>query len=316
MLIYDKAYMDIRNKYIVPLTHYSVSYTQLKNCNIKSIILSKSKGINIGRKNEYIFHFEESDILKGLLGDIGMFYVRYLIHNNDTKLISESSVSSNWNIVSHYYNAFFVASLLLRLSYRGNIFLDNDLKKNIEKLISSVTDNAVSIDSKQFYEVLEENNEYVLKLRPMNSVGTHELVWKEMDILIDELKMLTRKNSDEDLLLTSIKCVNDIFVNTYPSKLRNRVNYQPIYGLQYIDRKLYPINENISWINQLLHYSKTDDDNQIACYMYAYTKYIEQFANNLVSEYYMIKGNENGILQRVNKYRSDKIGIIGAKYSF
>lgn len=73
------------------------------------------------------------------------------------------------------------------------------------------------------------------------------------------------------------------FVNTYPSKLRNRVNYQPIYGLQYIDRKLYPINENISWINQLLHYSKTDDDNQIACYMYAYTKYIEQFANNLVS---------------------------------
>lgn len=179
-----------------------------------------------------------------------------------------------------------------------------------------MTGTVVKLDSNQFYEVLEENNEYVLKLQSMNPDGTHEVVWKKMDLLVDELRMITRKGSDEALLLASIKEINNKLVNTYPSKLRNRVNYQPIYGLQYVDRKLFSINENLSWPRQLLHFEDTDDDNQIACYMYAYTKYIEQFCKNLIAEYYAIKGNENGILKRINNNRPDKIGKFGPKYSY
>ena len=150
----------------------------------------------------------------------------------------------------------------------------------------------------------------------MSSDGTHEIVWKKMDSLIDDLRLLTRKGSDEALLLTSIKNINNKLVNTYPSKLRNRVNYQPLYGLQFVDKKLFPINENISWVNQLLHFENTDDDNQIACYMYAYTKYIEHFSMNLISEYYTIRGNENGILRKINENRIEKIANLDVKYSF
>lgn len=316
MLIYDRAYTEIKNKYIVPLTNFSVPYTHLKNSNIKSIILSKSKSVEIRNGNEYVFFFEKSDLLKGLLGDIELFYIRYIIQNYDVREISKANVSANWNIVSNYYNAFFVASLFLRLCYRGNIFLDNEIRKNTEKLISSVTGEVVKLDSNQFYEVIEEESELVLKLQPMKPVGTHELVWKQMDLLVDELRMLARKKSDEALILTSIKEINNKLVNTYPSKLRNRVNYQPVYGLQYVDKKLFPINENISWINQLLHFEDTDDDNQIACYMYAYTKYIEQFCINIITEYYTIKGYENGILKKINDNRSDKIGKGELIYSF
>lgn len=316
MLVYDRAYTEIKNKYLVPLTDYSVPYTHLKNTNVKSFILTKSKSIDVRNGNEFIFHFEQSDLFKGILGDIELFYIRQIIQNNDSRLVSKSNLSANWNIVTNYYNAFFSASLFLRLCHRGNIFLDNELKKSIERLISNVTGNVVKLDSNQFYEVIEENSEYVLKLQPMNSDGTHEIVWKKMDLLVDELRMLTRKSSDEAFLLTSIKEINNKLVNTYPSKLRNRVNYQPMYGLQYVDKKLFSINENISWLNQLLHFENTDDDNQIACYMYAYTKYIEQFCINLIAEYYDIKGKENGILRKINNNRSDKIGNLELKYSY
>lgn len=316
MLIYDRAYTEIRNKYIIPLTNYSVPYTHLNNTNVKSFILKKTKAIDIRNNDEYVFYFEKSDLLKGILGDIELFYIRQTIQSNDSKLISDAKFSANWNIVTNYYNAFFSSSLLLRLCYRGNIFLDNEFKRNIEKLISFYSGNVVKLDSNQFYEVVEENNEYVLKLKSFGNVGTHEIVWKKMDLLLDELRILARKDSDEALLLSYIKEINNNLVNVYPSKLRNRVNYQPIYGIQYIDKKLFPINKNISWVKQLLCFKNTEDDNQIACYMYAYTKYIELFCKNLMVEYYGIRGNENGISKRINNVMPGEMSSFKLKYCY
>ena len=70
MLIYDKAYMELKNKYLIPITKYSVPYTHLRNTNIKKIILNKSTAVDMPRDNEYVFHFDENNLLKGLLGDI------------------------------------------------------------------------------------------------------------------------------------------------------------------------------------------------------------------------------------------------------
>lgn len=122
MLVYDRAYIEIKNKYLIPLTNYSVPYTHLKNTNIKSFILTKSKAVTIRSRNEYIFHFEQSDLLKGVLGEVELFYIRQVIQDNDSELISKINISANWNIVTNYYSAFFSASLFLRLCYRGNIF--------------------------------------------------------------------------------------------------------------------------------------------------------------------------------------------------
>lgn len=316
MLIYDKAYMELRIKYLIPITKYSVPYSHLRNTNIKEIILNKAKAIEISRDNEYIFHFDESYILKALLGDIELFYIRQIIQRRDAKICGNMKVSSNWNIVTNYYNAFFAASLMLRLCYRGNIFLDISLKRNIEKFISIVTGNVVKLDSNQFYEVLlNENMEFVLKLTPMSD-GTHELVWRKMDELVDEMLLLTRKKSDEFVVLTSIKEINNKLQSTYPSKLRNRVNYQPVYGLEYLDKQLYSINENISWVDTLINFTNTDDDNQIACYMYAYTKYIEYFCSNFIAEYYAIKGNQNGLVKRLSNLSEGENEEISMKFSF
>lgn len=315
MLIYDSAYMKLKAKYLVPITSYSVPYRQLQNTNIKKIILNKSKSIDVLNQNQYVFHFDKEYILKGILGDIQLFYIRQILQKRDAELCEDLNISANWNIVSNYYNAFFSASLMLRLCYRGNIFLDNILKKDLERLISNVTGNVINLNSKQFYEINEENEELVLKISPV-SEGTHELVWHKMDELIGEMLLLTRKKSDEEFVLESIKKINDGLKNTYPSQLRNRVNYQPLYGLKCVDKKLFSINTNISWIKQLLSFSRTDDDNQISCYMYAYTKYIEYFCKNFIAEYYAIRGRENGIIKHLNQNFKLEMETIKTKYSF
>lgn len=316
MLIYDKAYTEIKNKYIIPLRKITVQYKSLNNINIKEFLKSKWTKVDEISSGVYLFHFEENDLLKGLLGDIELFYIRQMIQKNDVEAISKNEISANWDIVSNYYNAFFTASLFLRLCYRGNIFLDDSIKKEIEFLMSQVLGKVIKLDSNQFFEVIKQDDEYVLKLRSSGKVNTHELVWVEMDKLLDELILLSRSNSEERQILNTLKKANANLINTYPSKLRNRVNYQPIYGVHYLEKRLVVINSNISWPNTILGFTNTKDDNQIANMMVAYTKYIDVFSQNMIAEYYQIKGNQNGVLKKLNENRTRKIENYEVCYSF
>lgn len=306
MHVYDKAYLDIKNRYLVPLTSYSVPYSHLRNTNIKSAIITKSTSVDKLSDSEYVFHFDEDYLYKALLGDIELFYIRKIIQKADSEFCKGDEISANWNIVTNYYNAFFAASLMLRLCHRGNIFFDNSIRRQLEIMVSNITGAVVKLESNQFYEAYEDKGNYVLKLTKAND-GTHELVWRKMDTLINEMIMLSRASSDEKVILTAIQQINNTLKNTFPSQLRNRVNYQTVYGLEYIDKKLFQLNENIDWVRYLIGFSDTKDDNQIACYMFAYTKFIEHFCSNLIAEYYEMKGNENGILKTVNSHRTIKI---------
>lgn len=315
MFVYDKAYMDLKNKYLVPLTQYTVPYTHLRKTNVKNFILEKSTSVSILDDNTILLYFDEKNLFKALLGDIELFYIRKIIQNKDVKFCKGEGISANWNIVTNYYNAFFAASLMLRLCFRGNIFFDDRIKNVIEKMISEISGSLIKINSNSFYEVIIEQGQYVLKLSNA-SANTHELVWKKMDVLIDEMLILSRPKSDEKVILESIKKINHYLKNTFPSKLRNRVNYQTQYGLEYIDNKLYQINENCDWTKELLSFFDTTNDNEIACYMFAYTKYIEFFCSNFIAEYYDIRGNENGILKRINNNSNDRIEKEKARYIF
>lgn len=306
MLVYDKAYMDIRNKYLIPLTKYTIPYNKLRKENIKEIICSKFTSVDALEGKGYIFHFDNDVLLKALLGDIQMLYIRQIIQGIDVEQCSKVKISANWDIVTNYYYAFFNASLLLRLCFRGNIFLDKVLKKKLEDLVSQVIGYPIIMDSNQFYEVYEDNGEYVLKLSK-GDADTHEIVWKKTDSLLDEMLLLTREKSEENLIISSLKKINYKLTNTYPSKFRNKINYQPVYGLNFLDNKLYSINKSINWAEQIISFDDMVDDNQVACIMYSYTKYLETLNENLISEYYEIRGNQDGIMKKINEGRTNKI---------
>ena len=50
--------------------------------------------------------------------------------------------------------------------------------------------------------------------------------------------------------------------------------------------------------------------------MYAYSKYIEIWCDNLLAEYYSISGLKNGILKQFNKDREVKVEMPEVKYVF
>lgn len=305
MLVYERAYLEVKNKYVLPLTKVTVQYRDLKKTYIKAILTTKFTSVEDNNKS-YMFSFDEDELWKGLTGDILLFYMRYLLQKRDSNKVDGIRLSPNWNIVTHYYEAFFAASLLLRLTHRGSIFLDELKRRELESVMSSSMGYLISLDSNLFYEIISEDESAKLKLQK-GDANTHETVWKKMDSLLDELLLLARPKSDEITLLKSIKQINNKLQNTYPSKIRNKVNYQPLYGLEAIERKLFPINSNVSWVDFLLKYESIswDNENSVVNALYCYTQYIEKFCENLITEYYQIKGNQNGVIKRYNEYTGE-----------
>ena len=81
MLICDKAYVEIKNRYVVPLVQYSVQYRSLKKNNIKEMIVEKKEN------GELSLRFDKDIIFKSLLGEIQLFYIRYILQKNDVNHI-------------------------------------------------------------------------------------------------------------------------------------------------------------------------------------------------------------------------------------
>lgn len=313
MFVCDSAYNNLRSKYVVPLSKYYIRYDSLKNNNIKEILSTKFTSVQKDEAGNFLFTFEREVLFKALLGDIQLFYIKEKIQKADLIVCTNEELSSNWNIVSHYYHGFFCASLLLRLCFRGNIFLEVSKKKELEQLVSQVLGEVIKLESNLFYEVIPSGADYILKLSK-SSANTHEIVWEKIDLLIDEMLLLSRKKSDEEVVLKAIKYMNNSLTNTYPSKLRNRVNYQLIYGIKYLDNSLFPINSNTSWLYNVMNFQDTKDDNQIANAMYAYVCYLELLCDNLIAEYFSLRGNENGLVKNINKKCNNKIQISDIKY--
>lgn len=320
MIVYDSAYLSIKNKYLIPLTKYKLRYNSLNNCNIKKLLTSGNiKSIDKIDTYEYRIYVDEELLFKSLLGDIFLMYIRGLIQRKDTECVSQNrNISANWDIVTSYYHSYFSASLLLRLCHRGTIFLDSDERKLIEKIFAQFIGTSISLDSNIIYEIVNTKDGYILVLKK-GDANTHELVWKETAKLMMEIKDLTNKKSDELAMVMSILSVNDKLTPTFPSKFRNKVNYQMQYGIKYINNKLYHRNNRLSWIHEILSFDAKqalEDDNKMCNIYLAYSKYIEIFTDKMIYDYYDVLGTENGIIKNLNKKYSDAFEIKNYPFDF
>lgn len=322
MLIFDNGYMELRNKYILPLSQYSIGYRNLKNNNVKELIKNKIIKVQKDGDRKYVLFFEEELLMKALLGDIQLLFIRFILQKNDVETVWENRVkiSENWNIVTNYYYAYYTSSLLLRLCFRGNMFLDKELKSCVETVISSEIGEIISLDSNVMYEIQKREEEFVLILSP-GMANTHELVWKEIDKLLDEVLLLTIQNSDEYTVIKLLKNINNKLGTTFPSQLRNRVNYQLLYSVAGLEKNIYPIkiSEEMSWLKEILSFDSKEvcaSDARIANVFVAYGVYIKILASKLINEYYDIRGTENGILKNINSNREDKIEFQEYPFTF
>lgn len=313
MLIYDKAFTELRNKYILPISRYSINVNKITTKNIKDILIKANNIVSVDG-NRYRFFIDESDLYTGLVGDIGLFYMKYLIQKRDAVKVGRE-ISASWSVVTHYYEAFFAASLLLRLLHKGNFFLDKGVKKSLEEIVFQLTGNCVRFEENQFYEICHDGENVVIELRKADG-KTHEQVWNELAHVIEYMCSCAQNKSDEKTLLLSIRRINTQLGSTYPSQLRNRLNYQPKAAMDIVDRKIRTVNQNISWTRFLLSYdAKADkcEDSQITA-LYAYTQYIKRLCENLIYEYYSMCGRENGILKKFNNYLVNEVEVLQPVY--
>lgn len=318
MLVYDRAFNEIRVKYILPLSKFSVPYKSLKNINIRSIIYNELRSVTDFGNNEYLLHYDQDILLKSILGEIELFYIRTILQKEDTKVVDNPDITPNWNIVTNYYHLFFNASLLLRLFHRGTIYLEKELKIQLQELISVQIGIPIKLQNNQFFEIINYCGELVIKITSNND-SSHELVWKKVDMIIDELLLLSVPNSDEQTILKSLKNINVKLSCTFPSQLRNRVNYQPLYGIACIERKLFPFKPRELWLGEILNFDFNEaekNDNKIVDICTSYGNYIEIFCQKLIFEYFNIRGNENGILKKINENRDTKIISKNHPFSF
>lgn len=319
MIILDKGYLEIRNKYVRPLSNHTLPYSRIRKNNVKELLLAKIQDVEDKNQEGYLFTFHEDDLMKALLGDIFMFYGKSILQSHDfEQIVGNPNISANWNIVTNYYKAFYNVSLLLRLCHRGNIFFDTDYKGKLEKIISIHIGARIVLDSNMFYYIEEVGGS--MKLRLVKSENnTHEVVWKKIVELFYEMLPLTNPKSEEKAFLLSCIAINQKLSNTFPSKLRNRVNYQPIYGLEAIEKKLHPIGKNINWVKEIIGFDGREaesNDNRIVNVCTAYAVYIEKLAYRFMQDYFEMKGKGDHILAKINNMREDKIIIPDVLFSY
>lgn len=319
MLLLDNGYMEIRNKYIRTLSNHTLSYSHIRKNNVKELLLTKTQNISIINNKEYLFTFNENDLIKALLGDIFMFYIKSVLQKNDFEQIkTNSKISANWNIVTNYYKSFYNACLLLRLCYRGNIFFDSNYKKKLERIVTIHIGEIIELDSNMFYYI--ENTDGVLKLRLTKSENnTHEVVWRKVNDILEEMLPLSNPKSEEKVFILSCIEINSKLKNTFPSKMRNAINYQPVYGLDAIEKKLYPITQNGNWIKEIMSFDVKEimgNINRTVNVYSAYTIYIEKLSYRLMQDYFEMNGKGDFILAKINKLRQDKIDIVDIPFSY
>lgn len=316
MFILDQGYANFKSTYIQKLADHYTQYNHLQSSNIKNVLLgNKIQNIEIKEDGSIIFTIEEDALFKALLGDILLLYIRSILQHNDTKYIEkELNISANWKLVTDYYAAYYDASMLQRLCFRGSVYLDNEYKRQLNLIVSFFTGSPKGFDSNYIYRIIEDRSGYKLKLEK-TSVKTHELVWMMTDQLLSVLEKQSKKSSEEEKLLLGISNINKELGTAYPSKLRNLVNYRLEYGQQYVDKKLYPMTKKRGWAKYLgdfgyidKRYKFSQDINQQLQIYSAYTSYIHMLGYRLLYDYFEMRPQgEDYILPKINKDRLVKI---------
>lgn len=323
MLIFDERYNMLVDKYIVPVTSYNIAYTKMKKAALKDLLVEKAKNIIVDSTTTVTFFFNKDDLLKALINDTNHFLIRSLLQLNASHKmhLSTEDAATNWNIVTDYYYSFFVAGLLLRLCHRGTFFFDDQTKRKITSVINAFTGKTYVIGSNCAFKITlnEKDSEYSMSLTTCTQ-KTHELVWVQVSALLSDIMLLSGRRSDEFTLLQKLSEVNQKQGSTFPSQLRNKVNYQPHYGAKETDRDYHHHNPSMlegRWLDPILTFTERSDDDQMCINLFtAYVGYLQTLTFNLLHAYFERRGRGNGVISSINKNRISKLSPPPVRFTY
>lgn len=137
------------------------------------------------------------------------------------------------------------------------MYIDAKLAKTVFGLIMDVYGSALKFpDGNMEYVIRKDecSDKYELVIHKIDR-STHEVVWLNMEKLITEIHQNARAKT-EKILLAAIKGVIDLQGATFPSALRDEVNYQLQYGVLAITKNVQLTNAckeyTGNWLGELL----------------------------------------------------------------
>lgn len=324
MLVFDKGFMYLRQEYICSLASYSIRNESINTNGIKSV-LQKNQYITGGCNNngEYIFVFNVDIILKAQLADAWKAYIRTIIQRDSATQIYtlQPDYCPNWSIVTDYYFSFFCACTVLRLTMRGNMYIDSETSKKVSDNMSDIEGESLKIpEGNAIYYIRKSKSseQYELVIKK-ESRSTHESIWYQMEGLIKEMSNKSMPKTEEMIILNSIKSLLKSLGPAFPSTLRNEVNYQLQYGYMAVNKDINPCNAcrngSYKWSANLIAYDGKDKTLPVRQARFCeYTEYIFRLMLNLEHEYRAIEGKNKSLWAFINRKRVRK--IIKPTYSF
>ena len=192
--------------------------------------------------------------------------------------------------------------MITRLLCRGNLYLDTDIAKEISSIGTILLGQKIQIDSGNYIFSIKNDDSAIdkigifsddiyMELKYNGSRGTHEQTWLSIKDVIDEYIDLDKeKKSDEYVILKNIKDICDTYGATFPSQLRNRINYQPIYGYKSILNEIKCTNtvtDKGSYYKKLCGFDENiNNENYELEFMYLYGKFFFDLVAKLYGEYF------------------------------
>lgn len=286
MLLVNKGLLNVRNKYLIPRTNFSVNFNKSQYWSIKEVILKHIRSIS---KNGSVFEIEipKELFLKAINCEIELFYTKAQV-----QMLHMRNSSYNvgcWPYVSTYYWLFFNVVVLQRNFYKGMLSFDENIAQELTQVFNAFTSEIIQFSSGSYFfsTTMTEYDAVILTLSPKKDF--HKSTWSQMPSILREIR---KQACDEEIeVLETIMFLFDRLSYNFPSKIRNDLNYKYDTAFYDLNKELTssPIptiddNYTIKFVKKITKFdsSKNDLQYKIDCSLYigAYLQHINTYLQN------------------------------------
>lgn len=301
MIVFGTRYQSIRSLHIFPLLKYSVAEGKLEYNTIKGRILNAKAAVVLAKAHSYELYFDEEEIFKALLGEIELFYTRTLAQYVNLKRATDYN-TQDWNYVTSYYFSFFALNTCMRLNHRGSTFIGDELANLLTNFIQIMSGETVKLlpGNYTFKLKRESNSSDIVLVLSKSPYGAHEQSWISAFEFLRELINIDSTVDDEYTILKQVIEMAHIYRPTFPSKLRNNINYNPQYGLFSIKEQLIsirPLEKLSNMVHEVISFQEKDGIANEMKASITYGQYFFVLAAKLYEEY-RERGQACPILQK------------------
>lgn len=302
--IYDQAYFGYRNRFVRYIAEQKIDKRRIGNYGIKKLLIGNSvKNIEVDNSNNYVFTFNREDLLSALKAEILMFYTKSVLQYNDYLLTNRNhQISANWDLVTGYYSAYADASLLLRLVGKGNIYFDSEYQTKLYSYIARfIGDKIGDVYQNSFFTVDLNNGTITIS---KSTAQVHQAVWREISQLLHDMLLLSRQKSDEFTILQCCSEINKALTDTFPSQIRNAINYRSEYSVRYLRKQFIKQYRPKDFIRVIWSFdgksSPVNINEKVSVYL-AYTAYLHDMTFKYMQEFFEIGGESDFISDKIQR---------------